>query len=352
MKFSLLINMERFNTDKTHRQLLEELVELVQVAERGGFETAWFGEHHTIEFTISPNPLQIISHLASKTSRVRLGTAIITAPYWNPIRLAGEAAMADVMTNGRLELGIARGAYQYEFDRMLDIPQEEGAKYMNELVPAIQGLWKGNYAHEGECYNFPPSTSVPRPVQQPHPPLWIAARGVPTFDFAVASGCNVMGTPLSKPDEEVEDLTKKLRKAWADHPEVARPKLMIARQTVVLEEANDWREPVEAFVEYGRHFENLFKNLGEVKDGFPEPAPYDDVANRDDYDPDMIHRNQMIGNPDEIIPRIKQYEEWGVDQYCYHIDNGMPHAEKKRSLELFIRDVMPAFVEREAARTA
>lgn len=352
MKFSLLINMERFDTSKSHRELLEELTELVQIAERGGFETTWFGEHHTIEFTISPNPLQIIAYLANQTNRIRLGTAIITAPYWNPIRLAGEAAMADVMTEGRLELGIARGAYQYEFDRMLDIPQQEGAKYMNDLVPAIQGLWRGNYSHSGECYNFPSATSVPRPMQQPHPPLWIAARGVPTFDFAVASGCNVMGTPLSKPDAEVRDLTQKLDKACADHPEVARPELMIARQTVALENSNDWRTPVEAFVEYGRHFENLFKNTGEVKDGFAEPVPYDDVANRDDYDPDTIHRNQMIGSSDEIIPRIQQYAEWGVDQYCYHIDGGLPHAEKKRSLERFISDVIPAFTERDATGTA
>lgn len=345
MKFSLLVNMERFNRLKPYRELLDELVELVQIAERGGFETAWFGEHHTIEFTISPNPLELIAYLAPQTKDIRLGTAIVTAPYWNPIRLAGEAAMADVMTGGRLELGIARGAYQYEFDRMLDIPQQEGAKYMNELVPAIKGLWAGNYEHHGECYDFPEATSVPRPLQQPRPPLWIAARGQPTHEFALANGCNVMGTPLSKPDEEVEDLALKFDAACAAYPDTPRTRLMIARQTVVLDDADDWRHPVDAFIEYGRHFENLFRNLGEVRDGFPEPAPYKQVANRDDYAPEAIRRNQMIGTPEEIIPRIRRYAEWGVDQYCFHIDNGMPHEDKKRSLDLFIREVMPAFEE-------
>lgn len=346
MKFSLLANMERFTPDKSHRELLDELVELVQIAERGGFETAWFGEHHTIEFTISPNPLELIAYLAPQTSRIRLGTAIVTAPYWHPIRLAGEAAMADVMTEGRLELGIARGAYQYEFDRMLNIPQEQGAKYMNELVPAIKGLWQGNHEHRGECYSFPSSTSVPRPIQKPHPPLWIAARGQPTHEFAVASGCNVMGTPLSRPDDEVQALAERFQAARNTHGPGQDLRLMIARQTVVLEQASDWRRPVDAFVRFGRHFENLFKNLGTVRDGFPEPVPFEQVANREDYDPETIRRNQMIGTPEEIIPRIQRYAEWGVDQYCFHIDGGMPHAEKKRSLELFIRDVVPAFSER------
>lgn len=343
--------MERFSKDKSHRELLEELTELVQIAERGGFETAWFGEHHTIEFTISPNPLQLIAYLAPQTSRIRLGTAIVTAPYWNPIRLAGEAAMADVMTQGRLELGMARGAYQYEFDRMLNISQYEGAKYMNELVPAVQGLWEGNFEYHGECYDFPEATAVPSPVQQPHPPLWIAARGQPTHEFAVAHGCNVMGTPLSKPDSEVEDLANKFDAACQSYASGRRPRLMIARQTVVLDDADDWRRATDAFVDFGRHFENLFQNAGTVRDGFPEPVPLENVKSRDDYDPETIRRNQMIGMPDEIIPRIQRYADWGVDQYCFHIDSGLPHADKKRSLALFVDEVMPAFTD-EAAATA
>lgn len=343
MKFSLLINMERFDTSKTHQQLLNELVELVQIAENGGFDVAWFGEHHTIEFTISPNPLQLIAYLAPQTSTIRLGTAIVTAPYWDPIRLAGEAAMADVMTGGRLELGVARGAYQYEFDRMRDIPQSEGAKYMDELVPAVQKLWHGDYAHDGECYHFASATSVPKPVQEPQPNLWIAARGQPTFEFAIRNGCNIMGTPLSKPDSEVEDLARKFKETSAQYPDMPARELMIARQTMVLGENEDWQPVAEAFFEYGRKFENLFKNLSKVTNGFPEPASYEDVANRDEYNLDTIKANQMIGTPAEIIPRIQQYADWGVDQYCFHIDGGLPHETKKKSLQRFIDEVVPAF---------
>ncbi|TJW69912.1 MAG: LLM class flavin-dependent oxidoreductase, partial [Mesorhizobium sp.] len=111
MKFSLFVHMERSDLDKPQSQLLDELGELVLLAEEAGFETAWIGEHHGMEFTISPNPFINIAYLAAKTTRIRLGTGTIIAPFWHPIKLAGEAAMTDIITGGRLDVGIARGAY-------------------------------------------------------------------------------------------------------------------------------------------------------------------------------------------------------------------------------------------------
>ncbi|TIT90914.1 MAG: LLM class flavin-dependent oxidoreductase, partial [Mesorhizobium sp.] len=118
MKFSLFVHMERTDLAKPHSELLSELGELVLLAEKAGFETAWIGEHHGMEFTISPNPFINIAYLAAKTTRIRLGTGTIIAPFWHPIKLAGEAAMADVITGGRLDIGIARGAYSYEYQRV------------------------------------------------------------------------------------------------------------------------------------------------------------------------------------------------------------------------------------------
>ena len=119
MKFSVLANMERFApSDPPHAAQLAELAEFATAAEEGGFETFWLAEHHAIEFTAAPAPLNLISHLAGKVGRIRLGTAIVIAPYWHPIKLAGEAALTDLVCQGRLELGVARGAYQYEYDRL------------------------------------------------------------------------------------------------------------------------------------------------------------------------------------------------------------------------------------------
>jgi hypothetical protein len=98
--------MERIEPGTSHAQLFDELTELVLMAEQAGFETAWIGEHHGMEFTIAPNPLINLAYLGARTSRIRLGTGTVVAPFWHPIKLAGEAALTDVATGGRLDLGL------------------------------------------------------------------------------------------------------------------------------------------------------------------------------------------------------------------------------------------------------
>src|SRR3712207_3227457 len=117
MEFSLFAHMERFEPTRTHAELFDDLTELVRIAEAGGMAAAWIGEHHAMEFTIAPNPFINIAYLANETSRIRLGTGTIVAPFWHPIKLAGEAALTDVATRGRLDLGLARGAYSFEYER-------------------------------------------------------------------------------------------------------------------------------------------------------------------------------------------------------------------------------------------
>ena len=119
MKFSLFAHMERSDETRTHRDLFLDLEDLVLAAEAAGFETAWIGEHHGMEFTIAPNPFVQLAHLAARTSTIRLGTGNVVAPFWHPIKLAGEAAMTDVASNGRLDLGVARGAYSFEYERLV-----------------------------------------------------------------------------------------------------------------------------------------------------------------------------------------------------------------------------------------
>ena len=215
MRFSLFVHMERWDDQVSHRQLFEDLTELTLMAEAGGFSTVWIGEHHSMEYTISPSPMPLLAYLAGQTSTIRLGAGTIIAPFWNPIRVAGECALLDVISNGRMEVGLARGAYQFEFDRMAGgLPASDGGKYLRELVPAVRELWQGDYAHDGEIWQFPTSTSVPKPIQQPTPPMWIAARDPDSHDFAVRSGCNVMVTPLMKGDEEVVDLKGSSTPPW------------------------------------------------------------------------------------------------------------------------------------------
>src|ERR1700730_11856414 len=145
VKFSIAVNMERSAPDQDVRKVVQQMLELVRLAESGGFEIAWSAEHHAIELMAGQNPFTILMHWAARTSRIRLGTAVVVAPYWHPIRVAGEAALFDVFSDGRLELGLGRGAFQYEFDRMAGgMDQREGGEDLRELLPVVRRLWAGD----------------------------------------------------------------------------------------------------------------------------------------------------------------------------------------------------------------
>lgn len=320
-------------------------LELVQLAEQGGFEIAWAAEHHGVELTVAPNPFLILTHWAAHTRRIRLGTAVVVAPYWHPIRLAGEAGLTDLYSGGRLELGLGRGAFQYEFDRMAGgIPQERGGEYLREMLPALRGLWRGDYEHDGELWQFPRATALPKPVQQPHPPLWVAARGPETFDWAVENGIDIMSTPLHKPFSEVRALAERLQATLADHPRARRPRFLVLRRTCVYEARAEWRQVAETERRYARRFDGLFHTSGEVLNGFPQP-----IAGRsdeiDDETLEAVKTNMMFGTPDEVVAKLHQYEAVGVDLFCYGANFDLPHEKARRSLELFIERVMPHFAD-------
>ena len=105
------------------RAVRDHTLEMVQMADRAGFEIAWAAEHHALEMTIAPNPFQILAWWAGETRNIRLGVGVVNATYWHPIRLAGEAGMLDLVSEGRLEFGLGSGAYQREFDRMKPGPR-------------------------------------------------------------------------------------------------------------------------------------------------------------------------------------------------------------------------------------
>lgn len=343
MKFSLFVHMERSSVDKPHLELFNELEELVLTAEAGGFETAWIGEHHGMEFTIAPNPFVQLAHLGAKTSRIRLGTGNVVAPFWHPIRLAGEAAITDIATNGRLDLGIARGAYTFEYDRLSPgLDAWTAGQRMRELVPALRKLWQGDYTHTGPYWTFPETTSSPKPLQDPLP-IWIAARDPNSHDFAVSSGSNVQVTPLASGDDEVRSLMDRFRAACEAHPTIKRPKIMLLQHTFVSDSDKETIEYVEALSAFYCLFGSWFQNKRPIKQGIMQPLTKEESAQMPQFSPATIAKNLVIGDPDTVIARLKGYEALGFDQFSVWIDSGLPHEKKKKSLDLFIRHVLPAF---------
>lgn len=344
MKFSLFIHMERVSADDDQKRLYDEMIELCRMADEGGMHAIWTGEHHGMNFTIAPNPFLNLIDLARRTKNVRLGTGTVIAPFWHPIRLAGEAAMTDIIMDGRLDLGIARGAYSFEYERMspgLDAWTAGGK--MRELIPAIKNLWQGDYEHNGEHWQFPKTTSSPLPVQQPHPPIWVAARDPNSHEFAVSQGCNVQVTPLHLGDEEVQSLMDRFNAACAKFADQPRPKIMVLRHTYVADSEADAQLGAEELNRFYCYFGAWFKNERPISMGLIEPLTEYEIAAHPFYSAEAMRKNQIVGEAAEVISRIKSYEAMGYDEFSFWIDSGMSFERKKASLERFLRDVMPAF---------
>ena len=344
MKFHLAINMERMDDSMSMNDVAGHTLDMVQTADASGFEIVWAAEHHGLELTIAPNPFQILTWWATHTNRIRLGTAVAVAAYWHPINLASEAALTDLISGGRLEFGIGSGAYQREFDRMHPgLKQSDAYHYVHEMLPALKALWKGDYEHNGQYWSFPTATSVPHPVQVPHPPIWVAARSPITFDYAVANGCNVISWPLTRPISEVELYKSQLDESIAKYAAGQRPTFAVMRHTALYENSQGRETVITAIQRSMGMFENLFRNLSDVVNGFPKQIPLEELSEREQYNPNMLEQNLMLGSPDEVIQKLKRYEEIGVDDFVYLASMGLGQKEQKNSLALFCNEVMPAF---------
>jgi len=344
MKFSLFAHMERISPDQDQKQLYDEFIELCKTADRGGMHAVWTGEHHGMNFTISPNPFLNLVDVARHTENVRLGTGTVIAPFWHPIRLAGEAALTDIITDGRLDLGIARGAYSFEYERMMPgMDAWEAGQRMRELIPAVQGLWQGDYAQEGEFHSFPKTTSSPKPLQQDGPPIWVAARDPNSHEFAVANNCNVQVTPLWQGDGEIASLMQRFTDACAKLPDTPRPKIMLLQHTYVAANAEDVKRGAEELNRFYCYFGAWFKNERPVEQGLIKELSQDEMAAHPFYSPEAMERDLVIAEPAGVIERLKSYEAMGYDEYAFWIDSSMSFARKKASLERFINEVMPAF---------
>ncbi|UWR78948.1 LLM class flavin-dependent oxidoreductase [Phaeobacter inhibens] len=344
MRFSLFVHMERTSAEQDQQRLYDEFVALAKIADDGGMHAVWTGEHHGMDFTIAPNPFLNLVDLARQTRHVRLGTGTIIAPFWHPIRLAGEAAMTDLITEGRLELGIARGAYSYEYERMVPgMDAWDAGQRMRELVPAIQGLWRGDYAQEGTYHSFPATTSSPKPRQENGPPIWVAARDPNSHEFAVANGCHVQVTPLWQGDEEITRLIETFNDACAKYPDVQRPDIMLLNHTYIAADAADAQQAAEEINRFYCYFVAWFKNERPVSQGLIAPLSEAEIAAHPFYSPEAMLRDNVIATAEDAIARIRGYEALGYDEYSFWIDSGMSFERKRASLERFIRDVMPAF---------
>ncbi len=343
MEFSLFAHMERLDSAEPQEKLYEEFITLCQMADEAGMRAVWTGEHHGMDFTIAPNPLMSLVDLAHHTKRVRLGTGTVIAPFWHPIKLAGEAAAADLMTGGRIELGIARGAYSYEYERLMPgLDAWEAGQRMREITPLLPKLWQGDCAHEGTFFKFPAATSAPRPVQPGGPPIWIAARDPNSHEFGVHNGFNIQVTPLWQGMTEIETLMGRFNDACASY-DGPRPKIMLLHHTYVAADDEDAARGARELSRFYNYFGAWFQNKRAVQQGQIAALSDEDIAANQMMSHENLARDLTIGTAADVTDRIRRYQDLGYDEYSFWIDSGMSFERKRASLARFIDDVMPKF---------
>ncbi len=343
MKFHIAINLERMDDSADMVEVRNHTLEMVQMADKAGFEIAWAAEHHALEMTIAPNPFQIMTWWADHTENIRLGCGVANASYWHPVNIAGEAAMLDLLSGGRLEMGLGSGAYQREFDRMKPgLDQKDSWQYMQEMLPLVRELWKGDVEHNGKFWQFPTATSCPKPLQD-EVPMWVAARSPITFDYAVANDCNIMCWPLTMPFSEAEKYKAQLDAAIEKAGGTWDGTFALMRHTAVYKNEEDRTSSMNAIRNVLGKFGNLMMKKGDVVNGFPDNVPFEELEGNVRVEPKMLEENLMFGSPETVISKLNQYKDMGIDSYIYYASMGLDMDVQKRSLQTFVDEVMPAF---------
>jgi probable F420-dependent oxidoreductase len=314
-------------------QYYAESLEEVTRAEALGFDSVWMEEHHSVTNHYWPSPLTVLAGFATRTSRVRLGTDIAVAAFHHPVRLAEDVAMLDVMSGGRVTLGIAIGYKPDEFALYGVDLEKRGARFEEQLA-IMRGLWSGARVSFKGTYYTVEGRLEPGPVQKPHPPLWIGGWG----DITLRRAATLADNWIPGPTADLERLLRAKRQFLENRRAAGRAEPIVewplTRDLIIADTDKKARELAEEhiMVAYRREYAGGWRH------------PFIDASIATDLDRLMEDRF-IIGGPDQCIPKIRRFvEEYGMTHLiCRTFFPGMPHAHIMRELELVAKEVMPAF---------
>ncbi len=309
----------------------EETIRECERAEVAGFDSVWLGEHHNNPL-LYPAPLVGLAAIAARTRRLRLGTAVLLLPLYHPVAVAEEGAMVDVISKGRLVLGVGAGYAPEEF-ALFGIPLKERGGRLEEGVTLIQRLWtEERVTHAGRHFRVADATVGPRPVQRPHPPIWFAAWAEPAIRRAARLGDAWLGGPSARLDELAAcvRLFRETRRA----DKQGEGEVALLRYVFVAESVQ--RARAVAGDPFIRSFESTYFR-------WPHPVvkrpPGDLTIER------LAEDRIILGDPATCIGQIRRFRHaLGLGHLICRISvPGIPRDAARASLDLFTREVMPAF---------
>ena len=311
----------------------KESLEEVTRAEELGFDSVWMEEHHAVTDHYWPSPLTVLAGYATRTSTLTLGTDIVVAAYHHPDRLAEDVAMLDVMSNGRVVLGIAIGYKPDEFALYGVELEKRGARFEEQLA-IMKGLWTQEKISFKGAYYTVDGRIEPKPVTKPHPPLWIGGWGDITLRRAATLADNWIPGPTADLKRLLAGKKQFLQNRAAAGKTAAITEWPLTRDVIIADTDAKARELAERpiMISYRKEYAGGWKH------------PFIDASIATDLDKLMEDRF-IIGGPDQVIPKIRKFvDDYGMTHLiCRTFFPGMPHAHILRELELIAKEVKPAF---------
>ena len=317
-----------------YREALEEVV----LGEELGFDSVWMEEHHGIKNHYWPSPLAVLAGFAARTSRVQLGTDVVVLPFHHPLKVAEDAAMVDVISNGRLILGVAIGYRPEEFAAFGQPLERRGARF-EEQVEIIRRLWsEESVSFDGKFFKLDNVRMEPKPIQGANLPIYLGAWGPLGMKRAATIADAWIPGPVADLPKILaarEQYHAALRAAGKDPATVPQP---LTREVVIAATEAKARELAE---------EHLMVNYRHEYGGGTWNHPLIDSSDKATVTAlDAIGKDRfVVGTPDQCIEKIRMFRDAvGADHFiCRLFFPGMPHEHIMEELRLLAKEVMPAF---------
>lgn len=342
--------------EKSAADYFRDSLDVAEAADRLGYTHIRVVEHYFTHYGgYSPNPIVFLAAASQRTKRARLITGAILPVFNHPLKLAGEIGMLDGISNGRLDVGLARAFLPHEFRRFGISPDESVARFREGIEQIDLLLTQENVTHHGRFHSFDDVTSLPRPTQKPRPKFYVAATTTPeSFAWAAQQGYSVMAIPMAGP--KMRDILSVYRDAWraAGHPGTGE--IMLAFQMFCDADGERARRIAKPKIDaYLRSIADASADWAGVVQS-KDYAGYDKMVEKlraETMETQVASGSAWVGNPREIIETIERvYEDVGGFEHASMQVNfhTLGHADAMRSMELFASDVLPHFAAREPAQ--
>jgi alkanesulfonate monooxygenase SsuD/methylene tetrahydromethanopterin reductase-like flavin-dependent oxidoreductase (luciferase family) len=337
MEFGLYLPCYYPEHDKrSMRDHYREAIEQAELAEELGFSSVTIPEHHFVDYITVPSPLILAAAVAQRTSKVKIISSVLVLPFYDIRRLAGEITQTDHITGGRLELGLGRGAFAWEFTQFKVPMSESKPRFYESLELLRRLLTETDVTFEGDYYNLEaPMTVMPRPYTDPYPRFWIASVTEDGMRWALEHGYAVQSTPLRKPWEASIGLAELFTRLRDEIDPDSGAKHHMLRNTYISKDRADLDAKSLALLDNDQRFKTLYETPGDVRKGRTqryEPA---------DLTPDQAAANVIFGDPERVLTQVQAYEDAGVDGLQLNMTFGMSHEDILTAMRLFADEVMP-----------